>query len=190
MDYNFILTRDYIGGLQYLYPPNNNYCERSIYFGFGSRPSPVELYSENPAFYEILECLIDACISHKRLGLYLFGEQLQYVEDLTFSSKQKQDQAVKTCLFVFKNEIDFTTVSWADYPSFGPEKKVKFWKRWLRTRMQRLDFYGYDPYYMFHPDIYDFWCQHEPEMNTYLKEFVRLKGLDQSKVEENLGRKL
>ena len=56
--------------------------------------------------------------------------------------------------------------------------------------MKHLEYYDIDAYYLFNPSLYSFWKENEQNIDFYLREFIRLRNLDQHQVETNLGRKL
>ena len=171
-------------------PHAESYFIKTVNVGILESPTTHTLLLDNPAFYEILQILFNAYLSKEKVKIYRSGTKIQSVEGVQLSEVEKRQKAAAVCVYIFENEIEFTNVSWAMYTTLEHIKKVKFWKRWLRTRMRRLLFFGFDPYYMFHADVYKFWKQHEPEIDAYLKEFIHLINLDQQKVEENLGRQL
>ena len=166
------------------------YFEKSIKVGVLERPSSYQLLMENPAFYEILAKLTEAIIVEKKVRLYTNGGFTQFIDGINFSEEERKNKVADACLYIYQNEIDFIKIYWKDYPNIDEVQRSKFWKRLLRTRMQRLDFLGYNPYHMFHPNVYNFWQQQEPNIDFYLREFIRLRNLDQHQVETNLGRKL
>lgn len=187
MNLDFNIYDQYITAIVGIGAPATNYFGKEVHVYLRNHPARFRLFLDNPAFYDILAYLIEVHSQSQMATVKLFGDEICAIPSLNFTEAEKQEKATNASYYVFKNETDMVTHSWQEYPQYTQEKKVKFWKRWLRKQMQRLDFYGFDPYQMYHEKLYNFWKSHEPDINSFLNQVIEMKELDKEKMEENLG---
>ena len=169
-----------------------NYFGKALEVSFNYEPSSQRLYLDNPAYDKIVAFLVDAYITRKRINLISGGSSIVTIDEIPESSDdEKKQQAIKTSLFCFKNDIRRAILTpWEELAGLIPEKKIKRWKVIILHWMHRLEHYGYDPYYLFSPEIVDFWKNYEPNITYFIKEVAKLRDLDLEKIENNLEFKL
>ncbi|HAS47426.1 MAG TPA: hypothetical protein DCS93_43515 [Microscillaceae bacterium] len=190
MDLEFEVYERYVTAILGMEASLTNYFGKEIHVYLFDNPSRFVLFLENPTFYNIINYIVDAYLKSKKVTIKLFVDEIHSIPHLKFTEEEKKAQAMEASYYVFKNETDMVTHSWQAYPGYTDEKKTKFWKRWLSKQMRRLDFYGFDPYYLYQQKLYDFWKHHEPNLNSFLNQIVEIRELDRSKIEESLGFKI
>lgn len=145
----------------------------------------------HPDFYEMMECLVDAYLNDKIISVDRSISRIVFIEELgIIPEDKKRKNAIDNCLFIFKNDVEMVNHTWEKYEGYTSEEKTKFWRRCLSKRKHVLRTYNYDPYYIFSPEVYEFWKGKEPDIDVYLKEAVSLLKFDREIVERNLGKKL
>lgn len=190
MDLDFNICELYITAILGVEAPSTNYFGKEVHIYLSDSVSPYRLFLDNPTFYHIIDHLMDVYLVSQKVTVRLFGNEIHSIPHLKFTEEEKKAQAMEASYYVFKNETDMVTHSWQAYPGYTDEKKTKFWKRWLSKQMRRLDFYRFDPYYLYQQKLYDFWKHHEPNLDSFLNQIVEIRELDRSKIEENLGFKI
>lgn len=146
---------------------------------------------DNPSFYDLMEYLVDAYLNRKEVSLYDSDRRIMFIAELgNLSEEKKKKNAIENCLFVFKNETEMARHSWGKYGGYTYEEKVVFWRSCLSGRKNRLKSFGYDPYYIFSPQVYAFWKDKETDIDIYLNEVIPKLGLERGIVERNLEKTL
>lgn len=187
MELDLDICEQYITAILGVEAPLKNYFGKEVHIYLSNSVSRFRLFLDNPTFYYIIDHVIDVYLKSQKITVKLFGDEIYSIPHLKFTEEEKKAQAVHASYYVFKNETDMITHSWQAYPNYTDEKKIKFWKRWLSKQMQRLDFYGFDPYYLYHKKLYDFWKYQESNIDFFLNQVVEIRGFDREKIDINLG---
>ncbi len=152
-----------------------------------------ELEEDNPSFYDIVECLLEAHFSHQHISALVFGHRILFIEEIGELSIEKQQANVtQNTLYMFENEIDMIRDNWTKYVHYEDEAKLKFWRRYIIKRMHRLFHFGYNPYLMYSPQVFDFWLLKEPNIAHYIKELTQIPNskFDLIQIETHLQKPL
>jgi hypothetical protein len=146
---------------------------------------------DNPNIYEIIDCLVDAYLNNKNITVFVSGTYLRVIHfEEEISEDRKRNNVINSCLFAFKNERDMVKDSWEKYLHYSNEDKSKFWRLILGRRKRMLEYCGCNPYYMFAPEIYQFWLIKEPNIDDYLVEVIPKLKFDMSRVELGINKRL
>lgn len=170
-------------------PPSHNYFSKELQISAlddSSRFGVIDL--NNPAFYSILEFLLEAFFTEQVFTVY-FLSPIREIDELTYSQEECRQHANDYFFYYIKDEFHLYC-PWEDYTHLKTQEKIDFWQFLLGNLGSILNDWGYDFYHMFSPKAYAFTFSKEPSIDYYYKQVAEGYGWDLHQIEHNISREL